>query len=93
MSHLKQHRLAELTGLGSGYLGGRPVLPGYYVRHRLFPNSFGIVVSYVPVFCHSTQILVLWSQPPTHHNEALASLQQKLSATLKIPLEYLGFDQ
>jgi hypothetical protein len=64
MSQLEQHRLAELIGLGSGHLGGRPVLPGYYVMRREVKLSFGLVVSRVHTFGYPTQVLVLWSQSP-----------------------------
>jgi hypothetical protein len=92
VNQLHQHRLAVLSGLGSGHFGGRPVLPGYYVRHRGFPNSFGLVVSYVHTFGHPTQVMVLWSKSPTPENEDFSHIQQLLATAVGIPPAFLGFE-
>jgi hypothetical protein len=91
MSQLQQHRLAELIGLGRGDPGGgKPVLPGFYVKHKKFERSFGLVVGMVHDFGYPTQVMVLWSKQPSSIDEDVEYFQQKLYAALKIPPSMLG---
>lgn len=93
MAQLQEHRLAELTGLGRGAEeGGKPVLPGFYVKHKKYEHSFGIVVAWHHTFGHPTQVMVLWSkQPHSQTDEDVKYFQQKLARALKLPPNVLGF--
>jgi hypothetical protein len=93
MSQLQQHRLAELIGLGRGdRQGGKPVLPGFYVRHRQFEHSFGLVVAWHHTFCHPTQVMVLWSRQPGDLTDVdIDYARKRLFAAIKVPPAFMGY--
>ena len=68
------------------------MLPGFYVRHKNYKRSFGLVVAYHHDFGFPTQVLVLWSKQPSNQtDEDVRYFQQKLAKALKIPPNMLGF--